>query len=239
MNKIILLFVLTTFCSTVSAQNYTVTPNPAYGVADTDDVNTEPDDVVAYAHITNNTSDTIYMRWERIVNEKPECWETAVCDVDLCYYFTINTVDFKLPPNLVDGEMLVHAYPGGEPGASPTIGEAEVVVKLSDLNNPADSLILEYYFTVTGSAICITSVSEVERESLKIYPNPASDNFSLTETQEIQQLVVYNILGHQVRTFEVNGGETYNISDLPNGVYLVGMIDRDFEIVKTVKLQKF
>ncbi len=239
MNKFLLLFILATFFSTINAQNYTVTPNPAYGVADTGNIGTDPDDVVASAHITNNTSDTIYMKWERIVNDKPECWETAVCDVDLCYYFTINSVEFELPPNLEDGEMLVHAYTGGAPGETPTIGEAEVVVRLSNLNDPADTLILEYYFTVTGSGSCVTSVSSAERETLKIYPNPTADYFHLTETQEIQQLVIYNILGNRVRTFDVNGNQNYNIDDLPNGVYLVGMIDREYETLKTVMLQKY
>ncbi len=239
MKKYLLLFNLVTFSLAVSAQNFTVTPNPALGEANTDDIGTSPDDVVAHANITNNTSDTLFLRWERIENTKPECWETAVCDVDLCYYYTVNTIDFILLPNLSNGEMLVHAYPGGEPGNVPTIGEAKVRIKISNLNDPGDTLIAVYDFAVTGSGSCITSVSSLDKAALKIYPNPASDYFRLPETHKIQQLVVYNVLGNRIRTFDVNNDQNYNISDLPNGVYFVGMIDRNHEIVKTVKLQKY
>lgn len=242
MNKYVLflIFFVATFSSAVVAQNYTVTPIPASGSADLDNPATQPDDVVASAHITNNTSDSLFLRWERVVNDKPDSWNTAVCDVNLCYFPSVSTKDFVLPPNFEDGEMLVHAYPGLEPGGieenGAVPGEATVLIRISNLNDPADTLIATYNFTVTGSPI--VSISEVELEALKIYPNPASDYFRLTETQEIQQLIVYNVLGRQVKIFDVSSDQNYDISNLPNGVYLVGMIDRDQERVKTIRLQK-
>ncbi len=239
-NLLLLLSFITVFSATVVAQNYTVEPIPAYGDADLDNPATDPDDVIASAHITNNTSDSLFLRWERIVNDKPDSWNTAVCDVNLCYFPTVSSKEFILPPNLSGGEMLVHAYPGLEPGGidenGAVPGTAHVKIRITNLNDAADSLITEYNFTVTGSPIA--SISEVELKALKIFPNPASGYFRLTETQEIQQLVVYNILGRKVRTFDVTSDKNYNIGDLPNGVYLVGMIDRDQETVKTLRLQK-
>ena len=237
-NILLILFFVSVFSSAITAQNFTVTPNPVYGEANTDDMGSDPDDVVAEAHITNNTSDTLFMKWERIDNTRPDCWETAVCDVNLCYFPTVSTMDFILTPNLTDGQMLVHAYTGGSPGSDPTAGDATIVVKISNRNDDTDTLIVEYNFSVTGSATCITSVSEAQREALKVYPNPASDYFRLTETQEIEELVVYNILGRKVKAFAVNNGKSYDVSQLPNSVYLIGMIDRDQETVKTIRLQK-
>ncbi len=239
-NLLLLLSFITVFSAAVVAQNYTVTPNPASGSADLDNPATLPDDVVAEAHITNNTSDSLFLRWERIINDKPDSWETAVCDVNLCYFPTVSTKEFILPPNFADGQMLVHAYPGKEPGGidenGAVPGTAHVKIKITNLNDAADSLITEYNITVTGSPI--TSISEVELKALKIFPNPASGYFRLTETQEIKALVVYNILGRKVRTFDVTSNQSYNISDLPNGVYLVGMIDGDQKTVKTLRMQK-
>ena len=245
MNKIIFLSVFTIFFSVLNAQNYSVTPNPASGTADLDNLATEPDDVVAYAYITNNTSDSIFLKWERIMNDKPGCWETAVCDPNLCYQPNKDTEEFGMAANQSNSDMLVHAYPGKKPGgidengADP--GDATVVLKITNLNDPSDTTIVTYHIEVAGSPIgnCTVGLSELEFEALKIFPNPTLDFFRLTETQEIQQLVVYNILGNQVRQFQVSSNQNYYIADLPNGVYLVGMIDRDFEIVKTVKLQKY
>ena len=240
MHKYLLLFLFSFICLTANAQSFEITPNPALGEANTDMPSTDPDDVVATAHISNNTSDSLFLRWERIDNTRPnECWETAVCDVNLCYFPTVSTKDFVLPPNFEDGEMLVHAYTGGSPGDDPTTGETTIILKISNLNDPADTLIVNYNFEVTGTAECMTSsVSVAEREALKIFPNPASDYFQLTETHAIEQLVVYNILGRKVATFAVNSGENYDISGFPNGVYLVGMVDQDEKIVKTIRLQK-
>lgn len=242
MNKFLrltLIFIVA-IATKAAAQNYTVTPIPAYGSADLNNPATLPDDVVADAHITNNTSDSLFLRWERIVNDKPESWNTAVCDVNLCYFPSVSTKDFVLPPNFANGQMLVHAYPGKEPGGisenGAVPGEATVKIKISNLNDPADTLITEYYFTVTGDIIL--GISEVELKKLKIFPNPATNYFRLTETQEIQELVVYNILGRKVRIFDVSSNQNYNISDLPNGVYLVGMIDKNQKTVKTLRLQK-
>lgn len=242
MNKFIpslfLIFVLIT--NTVLAQNYSVSPNPAYGSADLDIPSTQPDDVVAYAYINNLTSDSLFLKWERIENDKPESWETAVCDVNLCYLPHVGTKEFVLPPNLSDGDMLVHTYPGKEPGGIPEYGavpgEAHVKIKITNLNDPADSLTTEYFFTVTGSPI--SDISEIELKKLKIFPNPATDHFRLTETTDISQLVIYNILGRAVRTFDVNANQSFTVSDLPNGVYLVALMDASQKPIKTLRLQK-
>src|SRR5690606_10559782 len=136
MNKYLLLcfvFMGTILSTNLVAQNFTVIPNPAYGSADLNDPETNPDDVVAYASITNNTSDTLFLKWERIYNDKPESWESAVCDVNLCYLPIISTKEFFLPPNFTNGDMIVHAYPGKEPGGIPQYGavpgEAHVKIK--------------------------------------------------------------------------------------------------------------
>ena len=96
----------------LTAQNYTVDPNPAFGEANLDDLGTNPEDIKADAFITNNTNDTLNLRWERIGNERPEGWETAICDVNLCYLPNTTTKDFMLLPNESGGDMLCPCLPG-------------------------------------------------------------------------------------------------------------------------------
>jgi hypothetical protein len=241
MKKTLLSVTVLCFCfSFISAQNFNVEPNPAYATADLDDFSTQPEDMIAEAFLNNVTSDTLFMKWERILEDTPEGWKTAVCDANICVFPEVSFNEFVLYPNESEFSLLVHAYPGGEPGgifvngAMP--GEGEVHLKVTNLNDPADTVIAVYLFTLTGSPIL--GLAEPELETINIFPNPASDYFSLTETQEIQNLVIYNVLGHQVKTFDVNANRQFDVNDLPNGSYLIGLINKEGRMVKTLRFQK-
>ena len=240
MNKYLLLLVLTTFFSTVCAQNFTITPNPAFAEANLDEPLTDPADMVAEALISNNTSDTLFLRWDRIVNDRPDGWEISVSDPDIHLLPHVNNKDFILLPNTSEQAISVHAYPGGMPccleetGAIP--GEGEVHLKISNLNDPSDTLTAVYNFTLIGSPIL--DLTELELEQINIFPNPASSYFTLSETKEIDRIVVYNILGNLAKAFVVNGNRLFEINDLPNGSYLIRLFSNDQQILKTLHLQK-
>ncbi len=236
----LLFFTISACLNPIIAQNFSVDPNPAYATADLDDFSTQPEDMIAEAFLNNITSDTLFMKWERILDDTHEGWKTAVCDANICVFPEVSFNEFVLYPNESGFSLLVHAYPGGEPGgifvngAMP--GEGEVHLKVTNLNDPADTLIAVYLFTLTGSPIL--DLTELELETINIFPNPATDYFTLTETQEIQQLVIYTILGNRVKVFNVNSNQNYNISDLPNGSYFIGLINEEQKTVKTLRFQK-
>lgn len=73
---------------------------------------------------------------------------------------------------------------------------------------------------------------------VSVYPNPTSDFFAVSETEGISTLKVYNLVGKEMRSFDVSDGLKYNISDLPNGMYLVQLISENKNIVNTQRLQK-
>lgn len=71
-----------------------------------------------------------------------------------------------------------------------------------------------------------------------VYPNPASDFISLSNEGAVQQLVIYNFGGRQVLAFTASKGQRYDISNLPDGMYLVQFLNPQNKIIHTQRLQK-
>lgn len=236
MSRLLLLLFALFQITSISGQSFSVSPNPASGNVDLD-VNPSTMEFFAAASITNNTSETLSLKWERIVNDKPECWETSIMDLVLQSLPYVDEHEFDIAPNSDDLPLLVFALLSVN--SDPTAGEAHVVLKVSNLDIPADTVIVDYFLTSTGQITCTTTgISEKEKNALNLYPNPSSDYIQLTETSAVQQLVVYNILGAPVKTFNVSASQIYNIAILPKGVYLVELINGNGEVVKTIKLLK-
>ena len=231
-----LIFTLSSITSfIVQAQTFTVTPNPINIEVD---LNTapNPNEIIAESIITNNTGDTLNLKWERITNDKPDCWETSVFGVWIQSLPHIDSLTFDLNPNM-EGLMNISVFTdlmGGVPNA----GEAEVVLKITNLNNPTDTLLVEFNFTVTGDNNCSTRISEIEDKLLQVYPNPMTDFFNLRGAEEIEYLMVYNIIGDQMYKYNVTPGQRYYTGELPNGVFIIKLFDGNHDAIKTIKLVK-
>lgn len=237
MIKYIFLFLLSVCCSSIYAQNFTVSPNPNYVEADLD-INPGTVEIFTQTSIVNNTSDTLFLKWERTIINKPECWETSVWSIDIQALPITDTKEFLLMPNSASDELNVHAHIDGLGAGSPSSGEAEIVLKVSNLNNSTDTLSVHYNFSVTGGADCTTSTFDIESETLNIFPNPATDYFQLTEGQDAHYIVVYNLLGQQIKQFDFSQTQNYSINNLPDGIYILKVVDRQRRIINTTKLQK-
>ena len=106
----------------------------------------------------------------------------------------------------------------------------------------------EYCYTVTAMGVdtesdyseeaCTKTLGESlgENESyFNIFPNPASDNITISTNQEITEVNIYNILGVNVynEQFTINNSQlNVNISDFCNGVYFIKVKTEEGEIVK-------
>ena len=83
-----------------------------------------------------------------------------------------------------------------------------------------------------------TEMDKVREEPLRIYPNPTMEYISVTENSSVAYLYVYNIIGRRVKAFPVFNGGQYNMGDLPDGMYLVSMVDAYGKVLKTVRTSK-
>ncbi|MEY3194990.1 MAG: hypothetical protein RIQ78_1087 [Bacteroidota bacterium] len=74
---------------------------------------------------------------------------------------------------------------------------------------------------------------------LSVFPNPAIDNISVHDNSDlVLQILVFNLVGKKVKSFEHLKGEYHYVGDLPKGVYLVQMLDKGKHILTTHKIDK-
>ena len=65
-----------------------------------------------------------------------------------------------------------------------------------------------------------TAIAELNNDALQVYPNPASNSFSIQNTE--QSIVsIYSITGALLKTHTVQAGDAVSITDLSAGLYFV------------------
>ena len=216
-------------------QSFSVTPNPVNMEVDLSTAS-NPIDIVAEAVISNHTTDTLRLKWERVVNDIPACWTSSVLGVWIQALPFVDSLNFNLLPN-GEGHLNVSAFTAFADG-TPTSGEAEVVLKVTNLDSPSDTIQVVYTFSATGATSCVTSTNEIEQAQGTIFPNPAVDFFSLNGMTAVRFLRVYDATGACVRQYRAAPEQSFYVGDLPTGVYLVQLLDADYRLVQTSKLVK-
>ncbi len=71
-----------------------------------------------------------------------------------------------------------------------------------------------------------------------IYPNPATDFISVSNEDKVSEIVIYNLVGRKIKTFEVESGARYNISDLVEGMYLIQILNHAKKVITTQRISK-
>lgn len=215
-----LLILLT--CRLTSAQ---VSLNPEQVVVD--EVPVDSFQVIGHGRITNLAAETRTYRWTRQVRLLSEGWEAAVCDTNLCYVPTVETATVEMTPGL-EANMDVYIYPNGRSG------EAIVEVMVVDVDDENITASATYYFNVSPSAVR----RPVAGNFIKVYPNPVLQRFRLSSNKLTKRVVVYNLLGRQVKDFAYQDGASYEVGELPTGAYLVQLLGQDGQVVVTRLLHK-
>ena len=76
------------------------------------------------------------------------------------------------------------------------------------------------------------------KKNISVFPNPAINFIGLSETEDVKQLIVFNVVGRKMKSFMVSEGEKYDITELPKGMYLIQILDYDNKIITTQRLSK-
>ncbi len=237
MKHILLLLLFTTSSLTLLGQKaLEVQPNPFEGTfqVDLNDYWAEP---IAHSRIKNLSGSTINLRWEREIINAPAEWEFRICDTVACYTSSVlsNVIiggqpNVPVPVQKNESTLLdVHVLPRGVAGC------AEVRLKLSDATSPSTVINTAVYKICVSS---LTSTTEADNGAIRLYPNPASNYISLSRNNTVRQMWVTNILGKRVKSFYSNGNGRYDISDIPDGIYLVSLVDAKGSILKTIRISK-
>ena len=80
-------------------------------------------------------------------------------------------------------------------------------------------IVLAAFFESTG-------IDESNMETLSLYPNPANDIIRIEGLEGKHEIQIYNTFGTKVVTTTLLGGSEINISDLPEGYYLIRIDNR-------------
>jgi hypothetical protein len=75
--------------------------------------------------------------------------------------------------------------------------------------------------------------------ALEVFPNPATSHIGLTESQGVHKVVIYNLVGSQMKNFdEITPDKRYYVGDLPRGMYLVQILGEKNKVLATKRMQK-
>jgi len=181
-------------------------------------------DIAAYNRIQNSGNLPVRARWIREVNDVPAGWESAICDTNQCYLPRIDSAEFTIQPNS-DAPIIPHIYPDGTPGS------AQITVRIVDIDDRRNTAVSTFSFPM------ISSVNNPYATGAKLYPNPAYDEFSILSDVAVSEVTLTNMLGKLIRVYP-GYSPSYDVSDLPNGIYLVSMKDSYGRIIKTLRFSK-
>lgn len=83
-------------------------------------------------------------------------------------------------------------------------------------------------------------VKTSEKVDLQIFPNPFTSYISLGEnaTGLVGKILVFNLVGRQMKKFDFVNGEKYYVGDLPKGMYLVQLLGTKGKILRTKRVSK-
>ena len=84
------------------------------------------------------------------------------------------------------------------------------------------------------------TVAEADRGTvIEVFPNPTTSYISLTEVQGVQKVVVFNLAGRQMKSFDdIAPDKKLYVGDLPRGIYLVRILGDKNKVLTTKKISK-
>ena len=74
--------------------------------------------------------------------------------------------------------------------------------------------------------------------NVRVFPNPATEYFKVDHHESIAKVKVLNIAGRLVRDFTYESNQRYDIGDLPQGIYLIQLLDYNNKAVLTRRVSK-
>lgn len=162
----------------------------------------------------NNTSDTLYFKWQKVSESVPANWEASVCDNRVCYTTLKDsgTANPVLPGD--SGYILLHLT------AHVSYGTAIVRYAIWEINNPGLKDTLTFIMTVNGPA----AIKEEGECAFTIFPNPTSGilHFNFSDDQE-HEISIFNSTGAKIYSYASAGNFSFSTADLANGIYCISI----------------
>lgn len=187
------------------------------------------------------------MTWFRTVNDIPDGWKTSVCDFNLCWADFADEPDytFNAPADTMGTVYVKFDARNFHDGAfDPVPGCGTVEVNFYSIADSAGYNALGVFHARLGveEEDCKTLiVTPINDNNFLIYPNPAKNvvNAVASFSAEIQHAEIINTAGYVVRSYTwetANGKMTFDLNDLPAGIYFMRLVDVNNTGVYTEKV---
>jgi mannan endo-1,4-beta-mannosidase len=113
-----------------------------------------------------------------------------------------------------------------------------IVITSNHFNYTVPTLSI-YHFILTDSTLTNVANTIKNSNNISIFPNPATNTFTITELVHGQIIEIYNYVGQKLSS-AVADNETmhFNISTYANGVYLVKILNADGSVAAQKKMVK-
>lgn len=248
MKQILLLsFFLLISLGFVKAQDFDITPNDI-----TLDTLVDLTDAFVsgkmHSDIYNNTPSAVELRWEITQVNGPSEWQAQLCvnnESGGCFSWDVlSNTDAALPtpkPLMIAANDHSIFDIGVRPKSTAGCGTYEI--KVTPMNDTTNLLVTGIYtFKYNVDSNCealVSSTNNFDKSLVKIFPNPTTDYFTISDdNQYVESIQIFNIVGKQMAMSSFQNGAAINVSSFPNGLYLVRMLDKDGDILKTSRLTK-
>lgn len=188
--------------------------------------------------VTNTSRQRLRLRWDKEVVYQPDGWESYVCDKLASYPANVTSnVD---PIQSVNAPVIL------SPGESfdlfltvlpyRTVGQGKFVITFRNASRPAETIgKATFQFSCLDPATSANVAKSSNR--ITVYPNPVHDRFSLQNAPEMSRIEVFNTLGKRVKVFDnPESGDSFPAGDLPQGIYLLSLIDKRGQVVRTIRM---
>ena len=86
------------------------------------------------------------------------------------------------------------------------------------------------------SVLQVLGVKELEKDNVKIYPNPTTDfvHITLNSNSKIEEAEVYDTSGRLVLTTKLDNGKL-DLRSLNSGIYMISFKNPDIKPIKIIK----
>jgi len=138
----------------------------------------------------------------------------------------VGSAYYSISPNLPSGLKFnnVTGTISGIPTTVSSLYNYTVTSSNSGGNNNANILI-----SVVNP---IVELQTLTNELLSVYPNPATDQISISGLKDREMLTIYSLTGVKLHSQDVTNGELIDISKLKPGLYMVKVGDKELKLVK-------
>lgn len=222
MKKTFTLMLLAVFGLSAQAQkSYETFPRNPVVTGDYNEV-----ELVAHSWVKNNDTVDMEISWRRIENNLQTGWTAAICDYITCYSSDVDSGTFDLGAG--DSAILdLHFYPDS------TAGSGEAVLMVWEGDNEGDADTITYNAQTWAASLARFS----KNPTLTVYPNPTKGVLHVSYTGNANaQVEIIDVLGKRLMTFtQTSDKETFDVSELPNGLYVIRITDQGMVQSKTFR----